>query len=93
MRDKQDITLRIGQVSLKMTIRPEEEQLLRDTARDVNIAYNEYKRRFPASSPEEVLAKVTLLFAQGYTSAAQQIKQLTPLLDSFEEDLDRLLKK
>ena len=92
MKDKLDINLRIGSVNLNLTIRPEEEQLLREAAREVNHAYEEYLKRYAGSSPQEVLAKVTLLFARGYLTTAQQVKSLKPMLDDFEAELDRLLQ-
>ena len=89
MKDKLDITLRIGNVRLSLTIRPEEEVLLREAAKEINHAYESYVRRFAGSETDEIMAKVTLLFAKGYLSL--QARQTEALLDSFESDIDRLL--
>ena len=83
MKDKFDITLLIGDVNLTLTIRPEEEELLRKAAKQINHAYKDYKKRFGNSSSQEVLAKVTLLVSQ--------VKELDRTLGDFEEELDRQL--
>lgn len=91
MKDKFDITLLIGDVNLTLTIRPEEEELLRKAAKQINHAYKDYKERFGNSSSQEVLAKVTLLFAEGYGKLVQQVKELDRTLADFEQELDRQL--
>lgn len=91
MKDKLDITLRIGNVRLSLTIKPEEEALLREVAREVNHAYESYQQRFAGSSADEIMAKVTLLFAKGYLNLSAQTKRTQQILDSFENQLDRML--
>ena len=91
MNDKLDITLRIGDVPLSLTIDRSEEEQLRRVAKEVNHAYNAYRTRFRGSSNQEILAKVTLLFARGFNSRTEQIEELDATLDTFESNLDRLL--
>ena len=92
MRDKLDINLRIGDVALSLNIHPEEEELLRAVAKEVNHAYDVYKKRFKDSPEKEVLAMVILLFARGYTTLRMQTKELDEMLDEFNTNLDALLK-
>lgn len=91
MKDKLDITLRIADSKLALTIVPEEEPLLRAVAKEVNHAYEAYRRRFTDNTPQEILAKVTLLFAKGYLNLAEQARQTDELLGRFEADLDKIL--
>lgn len=91
MNDKLNINLRIAGVAMSLSINREEEQLLRQVAKEVNHAYEAYASRFPESSDKEVLAKVTLLFAKGYLSQVAQSKELDEELSRFESDLDTLL--
>lgn len=91
MKDKLDITLRIGNVRLSLTVRPEEELLLREAAKEINHAYESYLRRFAGSETDEIMAKVTLLFAKGYLNLSSYAKQTEALLDGFETEIDRLL--
>lgn len=93
MKDKLDINLRIADVALSLTINRDEEELLREVAKEVNHVYKAYRERFAGSSPQEVLAKVTLLFARGYLTLTSQAKQLDELLERFDNDLDDLLLK
>lgn len=91
MTDKLDITLRIADVKLSLTINRDEEQLLRDVTKEVNHVFDAYKQRFGNSSNEEILAKVTLLFAKGYLTMTAQAKELDTLLGDFEKSLDNIL--
>lgn len=91
MNDKLNINLRIAGVNLSLAINRDEEQLLRQVAREVNHAYDAYKNRFAGSAPMEVLAKVTLLFAQGYISLSEQAKAIDSELEKFETDLQKMI--
>ncbi len=103
MTDKLDITLRIGDVTLNLTINRNEEQILRDAAKEVNHAYEQYQKRFGSNISgdkearealaKEVMAKVTLLFAKGYLTMASQAREFDKTLSSFEASLDELLLK
>lgn len=92
MKDKLDIRLRIGSTSLSLNIFPEEEAMLREAAKEVNHAYDNYRKRFASSPSDEILAKVTLLFAKGYLSLSARAKELDTMLGDFENRLDRLLE-
>jgi len=91
MNDKLDINLRIGTMTMGITVNRDEEQFLRDVAKKVNHVYKAYAQRFPQSSEAEVLAKVTLLFAKGYLTMTSQVEELDNFLDTFDNQLDRLL--
>lgn len=93
MRDKLDINLRIADTKLSLTISPTDEEFLRDVAAEVNKVYKKYSERFPGSSSQEVLAKVTLLFARGYLSMSEQTSALERELDELDERLDTLLQQ
>lgn len=91
MKDKLDITLRIGSVKLSLTIKPEEEAVLREVAKEVNHACESFRQRFPGSPENEIMAKVTVLFARGFLTLSAQARQAEEMLAVFENDLDRLL--
>ncbi|MDE5801057.1 MAG: cell division protein ZapA [Paramuribaculum sp.] len=91
MRDKLDINLRIADTKLSLTVNPDEEQFLREVAVEVNKVYDAYNSRIPGRSPQEVLAKVALLFARGYLSMSEQTKEVEQTLDGLDRQLDELL--
>lgn len=91
MNDRLKINLRIAGVAIPLAINPEEEEQLREVTKEVNHVFDTYARQFPGSSDIEVLAKVTLLFAKGYLSAANTAKEVDNELDRFEKRLDTLL--
>lgn len=91
MKDKLDITLRIGSVKLSLTIKPEEEAVLREVAREVNHACDSLRARFPGSPENEIMAKATVLFARGFLTQSEQARSAETMLGEFESDLDRFL--
>lgn len=93
MKDKLDITLRIGSVKLSLTIKPEEEAVLREVAREVNHACESFKTRFPGSSESEIMAKVTVLFARGYLTLSSEARRMDSMLGDFESEVDRFLNQ
>lgn len=93
MKDKLDITLKIAGVELSLNIDRNEEELLREVAKQVNHAYKKYSEWFSDSSPEEILAKVTLLFAKGFIQIKQQLTELDSTLEAFDSELSGLLRK
>lgn len=76
---------------MSLSINPDEEQLLRKVAKEVNHVFEAYATRFRESSDKEILAKVTLLFAKGYIGLTEESKELDAELKRFESELDSLL--
>lgn len=93
MGEKLDINLRIAGIKLSLTISAAEEEKLRSVTKEVNKVYETYTKRFPGSAPEEVLAKVTLLFARGYLSMSDQTSALVQQLDELDRQFDALLEQ
>lgn len=93
MKEKLDITLKIGGVKLNLNIDRAEEALLREVVRQINHAYDKYSELFSDSPSEEVLAKVTLLFARGFISLKSQVDEMDRLVDSLDQDFAQLLRK
>lgn len=91
MKNKIDITLRIADVALSLTVKPEEEQLLREAAKGINDAWSSWRSRFADKTPAEVLAMVTLLFAKSYLSLRAQAERAEEVLDRLEATIDSLL--
>ena len=91
MTDKIDINLRIADVALSLTIKPEEEQLLREAAKGINDAWSSWRSRFSTKSPAEVLAMVTLLFTKSYLALREQALRTEEVLDHLERTIDMLL--
>lgn len=92
MKDKLDITLKIAGAELSLNIDRSEEELLRSVTKQVNHAYTKYSEIFADSSPEEIMAMVTLLFAKGFVQLKQQLAELDETIDSFDKELSRLLR-
>lgn len=88
---KTDIKLRIGSVALTLPATPDEEQLLREAAKGINQVWTSWRQRYTDRSSAEVMAMVTLLFAQGYLAMKSQNEQTALELTELERELDSLI--
>ncbi|MDE7024514.1 MAG: cell division protein ZapA [Paramuribaculum sp.] len=91
MKDILDITLRLGNVSLVLGVRRDEEATLREAAKQVNHAWDGFAKRFNDKKPPEIMAMVALLFAKGYVTATETNAETAGFLAQFENELDELL--
>ena len=91
MKDILDITLRLGNVSLSLGVRRNEEATLREAAKQVNHAWDGFVKRFDDKEPSEIMAMVALLFAKGYVTATESNAETSKFLAQFEDELDALL--
>ena len=93
MKDKLNITVRLAdQPPIAMRdVTLAEEETIRQAEYNINRLWETWRLRFKDKSAGEILAMVTLRFAQPYYSRQQQMENLDSLLDSFERDLDRSL--
>lgn len=91
MKDKLNINLRIADVVIPLSVNRSEEAQLRQTAGEINRVFHAYRERFKRSTDMEILAKVTLLFANGYLSQLELTKELDRDLSKFDSDLQSLI--
>lgn len=91
MNEKIDITLRIADRALSMNISPEDETDLRQAAKEVNHAWQTWRKRFEGRDNQEILAMVTLLFAKAFVSLREENSRLAAVLEDFDNNLDTVL--
>ena len=91
MKDILDITLRLGNVSLSLGVHRNEEEILREAAKQVNHAWDGFVKRFDDKDPSEIMAMVALLFAKGYVTETDSNTETIKFLAQFEAELDQLL--
>lgn len=92
MNDKIKINLQIADSNYPLTINRDDEQIMREAAKQVNIRLNAYREYYPNTTPEKVIAMVAYQFAlenlklsqkndtQPYTA---KIEELTELLEEY----------
>ncbi len=92
MDDKIKIRLMIADKDYVLTIKREEEEIVRKAARQINDKLNKYRSRFPSLEPERFLAMVALDIStdnlrlenkNDTTPFTGKIKQLTEELDNY----------
>lgn len=92
MRQEQNISIKIAnQRPMAMTIRPEQEEIIRRAEKSVNELWRSWSERFADRKPIEVLALVAFQFARYYYEAEEADQAVARHLEGFEAELDRLL--
>ena len=90
MNDKIKINLQIADSNYPLTINREEEQMVREAAKQVNIRLNKYREVYKNLEPEKIIAMVAYQFSlerlqlmqRNDTSPyVEKVKELTELLE------------
>lgn len=93
MKDKLNINLNIGGELLSLTIPREEEEIMREAARQVNEAMRKMQATFKDVSASHAWARVALIFARGYLSAKATNARAEALLAELESRFDEMLRE
>ena len=92
MNDKIKINLQMAGASYPLTINREDEEMVREAAKQVDIRLNAYRVHFPKVAPEKIIAMVAYQFSlenlqmkdrndtEPYTA---KIKELTEVLETY----------
>ena len=92
MNDKIKINLQIADSYYPITIDREEEELMREAAKQVNVRLNAYREHYKTLKPEKLIAMVAYQFAQENLKLRQRndtepytvkIKELTEMLEEY----------
>lgn len=96
MNDKIKINLQIADSNYPLTINREEEEMVREAAKQVNIKLNAYREHYKTLEPDKIIAMVAYQFSleklqlmqrNDTRPYAEKVKELTELLeDYFEEE-------
>lgn len=91
MNDKIELTLKVAGHPLSMTVAPTQKATLEKAAMEVNHAWDSWRKRFDGRPKNEILAMVTLLFAEAFVSLREENMRLESVLADFETRLDQIL--
>lgn len=95
--NKIDITINVADERLKMKIRPEDEEQIRDAEQNVNGLFKQWCERFPTLTHTRVLAMVAFQYASLYYNKLSEQRQndydLREMLADYEKQLDELVVK
>ena len=96
MNDKIKIHLLMAGTAYPLTIRREDEETVREAARQVNVRLKQYRDYYPEASTEQLLGMVAYQFAMENLQMnrrndtapyTEKLKELTGLLEAyFKED-------
>ncbi|WP_294630940.1 cell division protein ZapA [uncultured Bacteroides sp.] len=96
MNDKIKINLHIADSNYPLTINREEEEIIREAAKQVNIRLNQYRESYKGLESEKIIAMVAYHFSleklqwmqrNDTAPCMEKIKELTELLeDHFREE-------
>lgn len=92
MTDRQNITIRISDLApMPLSILRADEEIYRQAEYNVNQLCGVWGKRYKDKSSKEILAMVAFQFAKLYFSGKADVEATDSLLDSLENELDRLL--
>lgn len=92
MNDKIKINLQIADSNYPLTISREEEETIREAAKQVNIRLNAYRENYKNLEPEKMIAMVAYQFSLEKLQLMQRndtrpytdkVKELTELLENY----------
>ena len=92
MNDKIKINLQIADSYYPITINRDEEELMREAAKQVNIKLNAYREHYKSLEPEKLIAMVSYQFSQENLKLRQRndtgpytekIEELTEMLEEY----------
>ena len=92
MNDKLKINLQIADSNYPLTINRQEEEMVREAAKQVNIRLNAYREYYKNLEPEKIIAMVAYQFSleklqlmqrNDTTPYTEKVKELTELLEDY----------
>ena len=92
MNDKIKINLQIADSNYPLTINRQEEEMVREAAKQVNIRLNAYREYYKNLQPEKIIAMVAYQFSleklqlmqrNDTTPYTEKVKELTELLEDY----------
>ena len=92
MNDKIKINLQIADSNYPLTINRQEEEMVREAAKQVNIRLNAYREYYKNLEPEKIIAMVAYQFSleklqlmqrDDTTPYTEKVKELTELLEDY----------
>ena len=92
MNDKIEINLQIADSNYPLTINRQEEEMVREAAKQVNIRLNAYREYYKNLEPEKIIAMVAYQFSleklqlmqrNDTTPYTEKVKELTELLEDY----------
>lgn len=89
MNEKIDMTIRIGNEHIPLTVAFSKQEAVRETEKAVAELYNSLRAKWPSWSEAEILARVAYQFAYFYKERSSEMR----LIQDSAEESDRLLGK
>ena len=92
MNDKIKINLQVADSNYPLTINRQEEEMVREAAKQVNIRLNAYREYYKNLEPEKIIAMVAYQFSleklqlmqrNDTTPYTEKVKELTELLEDY----------
>ena len=92
MNDKIKINLQMAGATYPLTINREDEEIVREAAKQVNIRLNKYREVYKNLEPEKIIAMVAYQFSleklqlmqrNDTTPYTEKVKELTELLEDY----------
>lgn len=90
--EKVNIQISIAGENLPLSVTPDQQDLVRETEKNINALYDDWHRRYPRRTPSQLLAMMAYQYASYYLAMTRRDRRLAIELQELEEGIDALLK-
>lgn len=90
-RDSVKMEINIAGENIQLTVPFNRQDAVRDTERDVNALFDNWRQRFPRKQPTEILAMVAYQYASFYSDLREKYERAADTARSADKALQALL--
>lgn len=90
--DKVNIQINIAGENLPLTVTPDQQDLVRETEKNINALYDDWRRRYPRRTPSQLLAMMAYQYASYYLALTGRDRRAIIELQEMEEKIDGILR-
>lgn len=90
--DKVNINISIAGENLPLSVPIAQQDLVRETEKNINALYDDWRRRYPKRTQNQLLAMMAYQYASFYLALTKRDRSAIIELQELENEIDRLLK-
>ncbi len=83
--------VKVAGEAIQLTVAFEEQDFVRDTEAKIATLFEDWRRRFPSKSVQELLAMMTYQYASYYLAMRRRQQDLVAALSQCEQKLDETI--
>lgn len=90
--EKVNIQINIAGENLPLSVAADQQDLVRETEKNINGLYDDWRRRYPRRTPTQLLAMMAYQYASYYLALTRRDHRAAAELRQLEQEIDSLLR-